>query len=330
MSVWCQYFPETKVMSVTLATIKKNVSAVIVGKEKVIDLLLTALLADGHVLLEDVPGVGKTMLAKALAKSLGLEFRRIQFTPDLLPSDVTGINYFNQKLGEFQFRPGPVMTGILLADEINRATPRTQASLLEAMEERQVTVDGVTRPLPRPFLVIATQNPVELAGTFPLPEAQLDRFLMKLNLGYPTEKEENEIIRRFERQNPLAELQPVVTAAEVLEWQKRVRQVRVAEVTREYLVRIVRQTREEPALRYGASPRGSLALYRAAQALALVRERDFVVPEDVKELAGPILGHRLILHSNARLKGETPEKILEQILEKIPVPVEENGTSRGR
>lgn len=306
----------------TLATIKANISSVIVGKEKAVDLLLAALLAAGHVLMEDVPGVGKTMLAKALARSLGLEFRRIQFTPDLLPSDVTGINYYNQKAGEFQFRPGPVQANIVLADEINRATPRTQSSLLEAMEERQVTVDGVTRLLPQPFLVVATQNPVELSGTFPLPEAQLDRFLLKLEMGYPSEAEENEIVLRFEAGNPLDQLQPVVRQEELLEWQRKVRQVLVAEVTRQYLVQLVRRTREETDLRYGASPRGSLALYRAAQALALVRGRDFVIPDDVKELAVPVLSHRLVLHSNARLKGKTPRRIVEEILEETPVPVE--------
>lgn len=311
-----------KPLSARLDLLKENLGRVIIGKGEVIELMLTALLADGHVLLEDVPGVGKTLLAKSLARSIAGTFRRVQFTPDLLPSDVTGLNYFNQKAGEFEFRPGPVLANILLADEINRATPRTQSSLLEAMEERQVTIDGVTHPLPRPFLVIATQNPLEQAGTFPLPEAQIDRFLFRLSLGYPTAEEEGAMIERFTQGNPLDTLEPVWTPDDVVGAQNAVRNVHMASVIRDYLVALIRATRDHGELRYGASPRATLGLHRAAQALALVRGRDFVVPDDIKAVALPALAHRLIMASTARLKGRTAEGILREILSDLPVPAE--------
>ena len=300
-----------------------NVERVIVGKANVVELLLVALLSEGHVLIEDVPGIGKTTLAKALARSLGCTFKRIQFTPDLLPSDITGIQWFNQKTQEFEFRPGPILAQIVLADEINRATPRTQSALLEAMQERQITVDGETIPLPRPFMVLATQNPIELEGTFPLPEAQVDRFLMRVALGYPTEDEEHDILLRFEREDPLETLTPVVEADEVLEMQAAVRRVHVAEAVRAYIVSVARATREDPAVELGASPRATLALYRTAQALAAIRGRDYVIPDDVKYLAPYVLTHRLILSTQTRLRGRSAEEIVRDIVERVPVPVEE-------
>ncbi len=306
----------------TADRITENVARVIVGKDKVIELCLVALLCEGHVLLEDVPGIGKTTLAKALARSVGCTFRRIQFTPDLLPSDVTGILYFNQKTQEFEFRPGPILAQVILADEINRATPRTQSALLEAMQERQVTVDVDTRPLPRPFLVIATQNPIELEGTFPLPEAQVDRFLMKIALGYPSEADENAILLRYERDDPLETLEPVVQAEDLLAMQAQVREVLVEESVREYLVRVVRATREHEAVELGVSPRGSLFLYKTAQALAALRGRSYVVPDDVKELALPVLTHRIIISPQTRLRGRRPEEVVAEIVETVPVPVE--------
>lgn len=311
-----------RALSPRLKVLKENLNQVIIGKDEVMELMLTALLADGHVLLEDVPGVGKTVLAKSLARSIAGTYRRVQFTPDLLPSDVTGLNYFDQKAGEFEFRPGPVFTNIMLADEINRATPRTQSSLLEAMEERQVTIDGVTHPLPRPFLVMATQNPLEQAGTFPLPEAQIDRFLFRLSLGYPTAEEEGAIIDRFSRGNPLAVLEPVWTLDDVEDARQAVRGVHVAPTVRDYLVAVARATRDHGELRYGASPRATMGLHRAAQAFALVRGRNYVVPDDVKVVAWPALAHRLIMASTARLKGKTPDGILREILNDLPVPVE--------
>ena len=302
-----------------------NVEQVIVGKANVVELLLVALLSEGHVLIEDVPGIGKTTLAKALARSLGCTFKRIQFTPDLLPSDITGIQWFNQKTQAFEFRPGPILAQIVLADEINRATPRTQSALLEAMQERQITVDGETIPLPQPFMVLATQNPIELEGTFPLPEAQVDRFLMRVALGYPTEDEEHDILLRFEREDPLDALTPVVEAEEVLEMQAAVRRVHVAEAVRSYIVSVARATRDDPAVELGASPRATLALYRTAQALAAIRGRDYVIPDDVKYLAPYVLTHRLILSTQTRLRGRSAEEIVRDIVERVPVPVEEIG-----
>ena len=298
-----------------------NVGKVIVGKEEVVELALVAVLCEGHVLIEDVPGIGKTTLARALAASLGCTFRRIQFTPDLLPSDVTGISFFNQKRQEFEFRPGPIMAQVVLADEINRATPRTQSALLEAMQERQVTVDGETRPLPRPFLVLATQNPIELEGTFPLPEAQIDRFLLRFRLGYPSEREENDLVLRFERDDPLPDLRAVTSPEELIRAQAQIRQTRVEPTVREYLIRVVRATREHPAAELGASPRGTLALYRACQALAAIRGRDFVLPDDVKALAPALLTHRLLISSQTRLRGRRPEEILQAVVGGVPVPV---------
>ncbi|HYN89185.1 MAG TPA: MoxR family ATPase [Ardenticatenaceae bacterium] len=298
------------------------VESVIVGKRDVIELLLVALLTEGHVLLEDVPGTGKTTLARTLARSLDIGFRRIQFTPDLLPSDVTGLYVFNQKEQEFIFRPGPILTNMLLADEINRATPRTQSALLEAMQERQVTVEGESYPLPRPFLVIATQNPIELEGTFPLPEAQLDRFLLRLRIGYPTEGEEEAILLRFQSADPLAVLAPVADGASLLRQRDAVRQVRVEESVRRYVVSIAHATRAHRALEVGASPRATLALYQAAQALAALRGREYVIPDDVKLLAPAVLTHRLIISPQMRLRGRTPEDVVSEVVATVPVPVE--------
>ena len=306
----------------TARRITENVQQVIVGKGEVIELALTALLCEGHVLLEDVPGIGKTTMAKAMARSLGCSFQRIQFTPDLLPSDVTGIYYFNQKAQDFQFRAGPVMAQVVLADEINRATPRTQSALLEAMQERQVTVDGNTMPLPRPFLVLATQNPIELEGTFPLPEAQIDRFLLKIKLGYPSEEEENQILLRFEQEDPLDSLPAVTSPEELREMQTAVRQVRVEDSVRAYAVQVARTTRVHPAVALGVSPRGTMALYRTAQARAAIAGRDFVIPDDVKALAPYVLTHRVIINSQTRLRGRTTEEVIMEVVEQVPVPVE--------
>ncbi len=303
--------------------VRENVARVIVGKDEVVELLLVALFCEGHVLLEDVPGIGKTTLAKTLARSLGCTFQRIQFTPDLLPSDITGVSVFNQKTGEFEYRPGPVMAQIVLADEINRAGPRTQSALLEAMEERQVTVDGVTRPLPRPFLVLATQNPVELEGTFPLPEAQVDRFLMRVAIGYPDREEERTILRRFRADEPLSRIEPVVTAEEIRQAGAICRQVYVHPALEDYMLDLVRASRSDPAITLGVSPRGSLALHRTSQALAAIRGRSYVIPDDVKHLAIPVLAHRLILSSDARLRGRSAVEVLRELLERVAVPVEE-------
>jgi MoxR-like ATPase len=305
-----------------MSAVLANVGKVIVGKSDVIELALTALLCEGHLLIEDVPGTGKTTLAKALARSLDCSFQRIQFTPDLLPSDVTGLYFFNQKSQEFEFRPGPVLAQIVLADEINRATPRTQAALLEAMQEHQVSVDLQTHPLPRPFLVLATQNPIELEGTFPLPEAQVDRFLMKIRLGYPSELDENNLLLRFEQHDPLEQLQPVLTTEELLAFQQQVRSTRVEDSVRQYSVQVTRATRGHPAVELGVSPRGSLALYRTAQALAALRGRDFVIPDDVKYLAPSVLTHRISIHPQTRLRGRTPEQVITEIVDSVPVPVE--------
>jgi MoxR-like ATPase len=306
----------------TADLIVANVEKVIVGKREVIELALVAILCEGHLLIEDVPGIGKTTLAKCLARSMGCTFRRIQFTPDLLPSDVTGISFFNQKEQTFEFRPGPVFAQVLLADEINRATPRTQSALLEAMQERQVTVDGETMALARPFLVLATQNPIELEGTFPLPEAQVDRFLLRLKLGYPTADEEDAILLRFESGDPLADLQPVVSADALTEMQRQVRAVHVNESVRRYILQICRATREHPAIELGASPRASLGLYHASQALAALRGRDYVLPDDAKHLAPYVLTHRLMTSPQARLRGRSKEQIVEEIVATVPVPVE--------
>ena len=302
-------------------SIIENVSQVIVGKDNVIKLALTALLAEGHALFEDVPGIGKTTLAKAMARSLGCDFSRIQFTPDLLPSDVTGIYWYNQKTQAFEFRPGPIMGQIILADEINRATPRTQSALLEAMQERQITVDRDTYPLPQPFLVLATQNPIELEGTFPLPEAQIDRFLLKTNVGYPTEEEENNILLRYARQDPLIKLEAVSTPETIVQMQAAVRDVRVDEKVRAYMVRVVRATREHPAVDLGVSPRGALALYRASQAWAGIHGRDFVLPDDIKALTPYVLTHRIHISPQTRLRGRTPEEVIAEVIGQAPVPV---------
>jgi len=306
----------------TTTRVRENIQKVIVGKNTVIDLALVAMLCEGHVLLEDVPGTGKTTLAKALAASLGCTFRRIQFTPDLLPSDVTGIYYFNQKSQEFEFRPGPLMSQVVLADEVNRATPRTQSAMLEAMQERQVTVDIETKPLPRPFLVLATQNPIELEGTFPLPEAQVDRFLLRLSIGYPEETEENEILLRFEREDPLETLEAVVDPETITEMQRRVRTVRVEESVREYVVKVARATREHDEVDLGASPRGTMALYHTSQAWAALRGREFVLPDDVKFLAPHVLTHRIHISPQTRLRGRRPEEVVAEIVNTVPVPVE--------
>ncbi len=306
----------------TVAQLRDNIQKVIVGKDTVIDLALVAMLCEGHLLLEDVPGIGKTTLAKAIAASMGCSFRRIQFTPDLLPSDVTGIYYFNQKMQEFEYRPGPIMAQVVLADEINRATPRTQSALLEAMQERQVTVDIDTKLLPRPFLVLATQNPIELEGTFPLPEAQIDRFLMRLSIGYPSEQEENDILLRFEREDPLETLAPVVDPETVIAMQRGVRTVKVEASVREYVVKVARATREHNEIELGVSPRGTMALYHTSQALAALRGRTFVLPDDVKFLAPFVLTHRILISSQTRLRGRRPEQIVAEIVDTVPAPVE--------
>ncbi len=297
-----------------------NVEKVIFGKTEEIRLIILALLCQGHVLIEDVPGVGKTMLAKAIAKSIGGTFRRIQFTPDMLPGDVTGVSVFNQKTREFEFRPGPIMANIVLTDEINRATPKTQSALLEAMEERQVTVDGVTYPLPRPFMVLATQNPIEYEGTFPLPEAQIDRFMMRIHLGYPTPEQEAEILESQRFVHPVERIGKVVSLEELRRAQERVKEVFVGDEVKSYIVELVNATRKHPDVYLGASPRGSLALYKAGQALAASEGRDYVLPDDVKKLAVPILAHRLILSPSARLREVDPGQIIEDLLYSVPVP----------
>jgi MoxR-like ATPase len=305
------------------SAVQENTGQVIIGKADVVEMMLVALLCDGHILLEDVPGIGKTTLAKALARSIDCSFSRIQFTPDLLPGDVTGINFYNQKSQQFEFRAGPIFSQVVLADEINRATPRTQSALLEAMQERQATVDRETYALERPFLVIATQNPIELEGTFPLPEAQLDRFVMQIRLGYPSEAEEETMLLRYEQQDPLVELQPVTTIDHLLDLQQQVRSIHVNNDVRCYLLRVVRATRDHPSVALGVSPRGTLALYRASQALAAIRGRAYVIPSDVQHLSPAVLTHRIHVSPQTRLRGRTPEQVVSEVVESIPVPVAE-------
>lgn len=297
-----------------------NVAKVIVGKTPVIEQALATLIAEGHILIEDVPGVGKTMLAKSIATSIGCSFKRIQFTPDLLPSDVTGISVYNQQKGEFEFREGPIMAQVVLADEINRATPKTQSALLEAMEERQVTIDGVTHHLQSPFLVMATQNPIEYEGTFPLPEAQLDRFLMRISLGYPEFMEEMAIIEQQEQTHPIASLHPVAIPEEVMSLQQAAKSIYVDQLVRQYIVSLIEATRRHREISLGASPRASLGLFRTARALALVRDRDYVIPDDIKQLAPSVIAHRLVLSPSARMRGMQSADVVTDLLSNVPVP----------
>lgn len=298
----------------------ENVERVIVGKRREIELAITVLMCGGHLLIVDVPGVGKTMLARALAKSTGLTFRRIQFTPDLLPSDITGVSIYNQKTGDFEFRPGPIMAQVVLADEVNRATPKTQSALLEAMEERQVTVDGVTHRMPQPFMVIATQNPIEYEGTFPLPEAQLDRFMAQIRLGYPSPTDEVLVLDAQQIQHPVDVVEQVTNATEILQLQAAVREIYVDPLIKQYIVALANATRQHEAVYLGASPRGSLSLFRTAQARALLAGRDFVTPDDVKALAHATLAHRIIVSPGARVKGTTAEEVVTACLGRVPVP----------
>jgi len=308
--------------------VKENVEKVIVGKGDVVELVIVALLCEGHVLIEDIPGVGKTVLAKSIARSLGCTFHRIQCTPDLLPSDITGTYIFNQKTSDFEFRPGPIMAQIVLTDEINRTTPRTQSALLEAMQERQVTAEGETKLLPRPFMVLATQNPIEQEGTFPLPEAQLDRFLIKIKIGYPSKEDDKLILSRFRRDDPLEELKPVVAAAELMRMQAACRDVHVSADVEDYIIRLVHATREHSSIQLGASPRAMLALYHTSQVMAALRGRPYVIPDDVKYLTTVTLSHRIIPKAESSLRGSSAEQALQEIIDKVPVPVENNDFTR--
>jgi MoxR-like ATPase len=303
-----------------LARVTANLEKVIVGKKQTLELVVIGLLCQGHLLIEDVPGVGKTMLARSLARSLGVSFSRIQFTPDMLPTDVTGVSIFNQVSRQFEFRPGPLMAQIVLADEINRATPKTQSALLEGMEERQITVDGVTHPLPDPFMVLATQNPIEYEGTFPLPEAQLDRFLMKIRLGYPSLSDEIRVMEIQQIRHPIRDLQPVLSVEEVTRMQEAIKNVYVSPAVKRYIVELTRATRESPDVYLGASPRGSLGLFRAGQARAAINGRDYVLPDDIKALAEYILAHRMIINPAARLRNISAGQIVQEVLNLIPVP----------
>ena len=311
---------ETQSAAKVAREIVDNVSKVIVGKKAVIEQALAAVIAQGHLLIEDVPGVGKTMLAKSISISIGCSFKRIQFTPDLLPSDIVGVSIYNQSTGEFQFRPGPVMAQVVLADEINRATPKTQSALLEAMEELQVSVDGVTRYLERPFVVMATQNPIEYEGTFPLPEAQLDRFLMRISLGYPSFAEELSVIEQQEQTHPIDQLEAVSTPQDVISLQDAAKQIYVDGTVREYIVGLIEATRNHEDIYLGASPRASLGMFRAVRAMALLQDRDYVIPDDVKDLAYAVLAHRMILAPSARMRGLQTRQVIDGLLEKVPVP----------
>jgi MoxR-like ATPase len=311
---------DTAKVQLVTESLVRNIEQVIIGKRDAIELIIVGLLSRGHILIEDVPGVGKTMLARSLAASLGCSFSRIQFTPDMLPSDVTGVSIFNQKTREFEFRAGPVIAQVVLTDEINRATPKTQASLLEAMQELQVTVDGVTHPLPEPFLVLATQNPIEYEGTFPLPEAQLDRFLMRIRLGYPRPEAEIAILESQRYTHPVTQVEQVVPVAALLAAQEALKDVYLDTLVKEYIVGMVEQTRHHPDIYLGASPRGSLALYRTGQAWAAMQGRDYVLPDDIKHLAISTLAHRLIVSPAARLKDVTGETVMHEILDSLPVP----------
>ena len=307
----------------------QNIETVVVGKRREIELSVVAMLAGGHVLLEDVPGVGKTMLVKAIAKTLGANFKRIQFTPDLLPSDVTGVSIYNQQTQNFEFRPGPIMSHIVLADEINRTSPKTQSALLEALEEHHVTVDGETRAIEKPFFVMATQNPIEYAGTYPLPEAQLDRFIMKLSIGYPSIAEELEVLNRLEKAHPLECLNSVLTPKDILKMQAEVNVIYVDELVKAYIVQLVQMTREHDDVRLGVSPRGTIALMKAGQAYAYLQERDYVIPDDIKTLAPFVLAHRILLRADLDLSGLTQEKVIADVLKQVPIPLGKKELLRG-
>ncbi|HET8912366.1 MAG TPA: MoxR family ATPase [Ktedonobacteraceae bacterium] len=314
--------PSMRMVQEVASALRRNLARVIIGKQDVIELLIVALLSDGHILIEDVPGIGKRLFAKSLARSLGAMFQRVQGTPDLLPTDIVGVSYYDQRQNEFVFRQGPLFTQILLVDEVNRTTPRTQSALLEAMAERQVTVERETIALPRPFLLIATQNPVELEGTFPLPEAQLDRFLLRIQVGYPSEAEEQAILHRFKQEEVIDTLEPVVSAGQILELQKIVRGVRWQPAVERYLLKLVRATRDHASVQLGVSPRGTQALYRACEVLAAMQGRDYVIPDDVKRLAPSVLAHRLLTTSRSRMRGLQSVEIIKEIIAATPVPVE--------